>query len=106
MSRLVDPIGRQAVYEIHVFCGTATAKAGGKFPPGERHAFLLFLRQFRESDFDWAVAEDFMSTNGWDDPDFQQAGKVGPGSELEGVEDMYQGALSDGGSIIIYSDPL
>jgi hypothetical protein len=96
------------MHEVHVFAGSAASLSEETtgYPAGERHALLVFLRQPAGSDHDWAAAEALVAAESWADVSLDRGGTIGPSSTLGGMTGMYDAAMANGGSIIIYSDPL
>lgn len=93
--------------EIHVFTGSAVSLSSATgYSAGERHALMVFLRQPVGSDHDWASAETLVAAESWGEVLLERGGTVGPDSAIGDFSEMYQAALSNGGSIVVYSDPL
>ena len=94
--------------EVHVFTGSAASLSEERtgYPIGERHALLVFLRQAVDSEHDWATAEALVAAESWGDVSLERGGTIGPSSTLGEMTDMHQAAMTNGGSIIIYRDPL
>jgi hypothetical protein len=93
-------------YEIHMFLGKGRVNEKSHYPIGEIHAFILYLRQPKNSELDWITAEDLITDSGIDEVEFSKAGKLDSSRVGEDNMDPYENALEKGSSLIVYSDPL
>ncbi|SDF50353.1 hypothetical protein SAMN05216464_11931 [Mucilaginibacter pineti] len=96
-------------YEIHIYVGAAdiTEKYGPKYPMGERHAFLLYLRADNNSEYNLTEAEEMIIGLGLGKIEFSKVGKL----SLEKVNndekrEYYNNAMKNGSTLIVYSDPI
>lgn len=92
--------------EIHMFLAVAQAAAPGRYPLGERHPMLIFVRQAPGSEHDFAAAEAAALKAGWADVDFTKAGTLPPEAAAadEPFRSCYAAALADGDAIMVYAD--
>ena len=101
---------RASWFEIKLFLGTAAAKdhEALNHTAGERRALLVFCRQLRGSEPDWARARAVAYEAGWGEIQFLNASTVDPASaELdETARASYQDAMARGSALIVYSDPV
>jgi hypothetical protein len=96
-------------YEIHLFSGTAciTEAANYKYPVGEKHAFLLFLRQFKNTEYNQFEAEQVVTSCGLNKIEFSRAGKVSQERvENSDKKEYYDSAIESGSALVLYSDPI
>ncbi len=96
--------------EIHIFLGDARAKPDNlSYPPGQKHALLIMLKQPRATAPEWRRAEALAATKGWYDVKLSKASTVDErtlaGQPAEVVE-SYRQALEQGAALIIFSDPI
>jgi hypothetical protein len=94
---------------IHVFNADATARPGNdRYPAGQRHALLLFIRQSAESEYDWRDAERVVSEAGWGDIEMRKAGRLDlePTATDQTLRGAHQDAAVTGRSIVVYEDPI
>jgi len=96
------------MFEIKLFLGTAAAEAGSAlgYPAGERHALLVFCRQLRGSEPDWALARSVTHEAGWREIEFLKASTVDPTSaDLDQATHLScKDAMAQGSAIIVYAD--
>ncbi|WPU94150.1 hypothetical protein SNE25_01255 [Mucilaginibacter sabulilitoris] len=96
-------------YEIHLFSGTAciTEAATYKYPVGEKHAFLFFLRENKNSEYDSLKAEGLIISCGLNKIEFSREGKVSQEkAENSDKKKYYDAAIESGSALILYSDPI
>jgi hypothetical protein len=96
-------------HEIHIYVGTAciSKKSSYKYPIGEKHAFLFYLKEKDNSEYNPAKAKKLISNRGFDEIEFSRAGKVslekiGTGDNKE----YYDNAVTTGSTFILYTDPI
>ena len=95
------------MFEVHVFTGSAASSAASTgYPPGERHALMIFLRQPGGSDHDWQGAEALVGAESWSDVSLERGGIVGSNSTLGNLAELHEAAMKNGGSFVVYADPL
>jgi hypothetical protein len=99
------------MFDVHLF--QATAKAGTATPgthrPGDRHAMLVFIRQDRGTEHDWAAAEAGVCEAGWTEVSITRGGTLsaetmnGKGADFV---DAFEYAMNGGCGLIVYADPV
>jgi hypothetical protein len=98
------------MYEIHLFLGTASAGKENKFAyaPGERHAVLVFSRQPIGTEHDWQFAASHLEGAGWTHIELQRAKNMdAPNLNTDPTfSTAYEKALAQGGTVIVYTDPV
>jgi hypothetical protein len=97
------------MFDVHLF--QATAKASTATPgmprPGDRHAMLVFIRQDRDTEHDWAAAEAGVCKAGWTEVSITRAGTLsseamnGKGADFVGA---FEYAMNGGCGLIVYAD--
>ena len=99
------------MYEIHAFTATAvaTAACSGAFRPGDRHALLAFLRQFKGAEHDWPAVEGWIKQAGWRDIKFERGGTILP-ENLSGKADYlvraFETAMQEEFGFVAYDEVL
>lgn len=92
-------------FEIHMYMAVARAETTEKYPAGERHPVLVFLRQREHAEHDFSAAESVASEAGWAEVDFTKAGIL-PAEAEETMEEVfrshYRAALNVGKSLLVY----
>lgn len=95
--------------EIHLYLGSGCIEkvSNYKYPLGERHAFLLYLKADVGSEYDQANAEKAVFDLGINEIEFTKVGKL----SLEKLGDSekteyYNNALETGSTLVLYSDPI
>lgn len=93
--------------EVHIFTGIATSldQQVTNYPVGERHSLMIFLRQSIGSDHDWDAAEALVVAASWGEVDLKRGGTLTTEDTLGDFQEMYDTALSNGGAIVVYSEP-
>lgn len=96
-------------HEIHIYLGAAsiTSKSNYEYPEGEKHAFLLYLKARKDSEFDYNLAEDVVINEGLTDIEFSKAGKLDK-NKVNNQEKLeyYNNAIKTGSTLILYSEPI
>jgi hypothetical protein len=99
-----------SLFEIKLFLGTAAAEARSAlgYPAGERHALLIFCRQLRGTEPDWALARLAAREAGWREIEFLNASTADVCSaDLdETARVSCKDAMAEGSAIIVYSEPV
>ncbi len=96
-------------FVVHLFLGTVTAgpKKADKFTLGNRHAFLLYLRADKNSDYDEGKAKEIIEDHGWLNVTFSKAGTADPNSVKKPDQKFYcADALEKGSALVIYDEPV
>lgn len=96
-------------YEVHIYSGTAciTEKSSYKYPVGEKHPILLYLREEENSEYDPIEAEQIVSNLGLDNVEFSRMGKVSHDkATISNNKEYYHNALKSGSSLVLYTDPI
>jgi len=96
-------------YEIHLYVGSVhiTEKLIHRYPVGEKHAFLFYLKELENSEYEPDKAADMIAKFGYDNIEFSRAGKLDPEKlRSEEKEEYYQNALKTGSTFILYKDPI
>jgi hypothetical protein len=91
--------------EVHLFMAVARAASTGRYPAGEHHPMLVFVRQRAGDDHDWAAAELVALRGGWTEIDFTKAGILPPEAADQPEEPFrscYAEAVAQGSSIMVY----
>ena len=102
-------MSHDAHYEIHMFAAVARMAADGRYPAGEQHPLLVFVRQAPGTDHDFDTAEDIANRNGWTDVDFTKAGTLPDDAGENHVEPFhgcYMDAVDKGEAILVYDTPV
>jgi hypothetical protein len=102
-------MSQDAAYEIHMYAAVAKMAQDGRYPAGEQHPLLIFLRQQPESEHDFDTAADVAHRNGWNDVDFTKAGTLPEDAGENHVEPFhgcYLAAVQQGESILVYDTPV
>lgn len=92
-------------YEIHMFSAVAVATSATRFPPGERHPLLVFLRQAVGAGHDLRGAADAAQGAGWLDIDITRAGTLpedAATSMEENVRAAYHAAVEAGAGLLAF----
>ena len=99
------------MYEVHLFeaIGTASAASEGAYRPGDRHAMLVFVRQYSNTEHDWASAGVGVSDGGWTEVTFQRAGTLIPefmsGKDADFIA-AFEYAMHGGCGLVVYRNPV
>lgn len=96
-------------FEIHIYLGSAcvTEKSKHKYPIGEKHAFLLYLKQEEKSGYNPIEAEEIIAELGFNNIEFSKVGKVSPDKIGHGdKKEYYDNAIESGFTFILYKDPM
>ncbi|WP_316838326.1 hypothetical protein [Pedobacter nutrimenti] len=96
-------------FEIHIYLGSAciTEKSKHKYPVGEKHAFLFYLKQDKNSEYAPLQAEDIIAELGFSNIEFSRVGKVSPDRIEHGdKKDYYDNAIEQGSTFVLYEDPM
>jgi hypothetical protein len=97
------------LYEIHIYLGAGciTEKYSHKYPVGERHAFLLYLKADSNSEYNLIAAEDIVISLGLNEIEFSKVGKLSPEKVNDDEKrEYYHNAMKTGSTLIVYSDPI
>ncbi len=92
--------------EVRLYLGIAEAKAGNssEYPSGEKHAFVLYVAQMKNSEPDWERAEQFLVKENWCNVELQKTGVASREKQREyPFSEMYPHALQNGFALLIYS---
>lgn len=96
--------------EVQMFLGEASAGRNNPqgYPVGERHSIIVFSRQAKGAEPDWAAATDYVEKGGWLAVDLQKAAAVDPSTLERNVDGKraYNEAMMNGRSMIVFSEPL
>lgn len=106
---MVKRMSHDAPYEIHMYAAVARMGADGRYPAGEQHPLLVFLKQAPDSEHDFDAAADVALRNGWVDADFTKAGTLPADAGENHVEPFhgcYMAAVRDGDAILVYDTPV
>ena len=109
--RLASLVRAHLMSQVHVFIGSAAAGLTNRYsyPEGERHAVLVFSLKEDGTDFDWEEASFLASGRGWHNVVIERAGIVEPATLDDSSQQLvhaYNEALTDGRSMIVYTDPI
>ncbi len=97
------------IYEVHIYMGTAciTKRSQYKYPVGERHAFLFYLKEGENSEFNQIKAEKIIANLGLDEIEFSKAGKVSSDKiKTSQNKEYYDQAIESGSTLVLYTDPI
>ena len=97
------------VYEVHIYLGAGciTEKSSYKYPIGEKHAILFYLREGKDSEYNPINAEEIISNHGLDNIEFSKMGKATHDKAINGNNrEYYLNALENGSSLVLYRDPI
>jgi hypothetical protein len=99
------------VHEVYVFSVNGRAAAGNDFgyPPGEKHALLILLRQQPGSEADWVAAEIAATARGWYELVFSEASTLPPenlNSLPERAVEAYRQAMENGSALVAFADAI
>ena len=96
--------------DIHIFLGEARARPDNlSYPPGQKHAVLIMLKQPRTSVPEWRKAEAFAESKGWYEVRLSKASTIDESTltgQPEEIVNSYRRALEQGAALIIFSDPI
>lgn len=92
---------------VFMYLAKGIAEAGNPqgFPPGEKHAMLIFLAGYR-NDYAWDEAERVARSQHWRDIEFGKAGRITAGQLAEQdatVRDSYRRAVDHGNALVVYA---
>lgn len=93
-------------YEVHIFLGKGRIIGDLNYPIGEVHAFIFYLRQIKDNDYDLDNAEEIINEIGIDQIEFSKMGKLDKSKINDNNRIPYENTLKKGSSIIIYTDPI
>ena len=99
------------MFDVHLFQSVAKASAttSGAYRPGDRHAMLVFIRQHRGTEHNWAEAEDGAREAGWAEISMSRAGTLSA-ENLNGKSQDFVGAfehaMNGGCGLVVYADPV
>ncbi len=90
-----------------MYRATGVAEAGNPqgFAPGEKHAMLIFVANYR-NDYAWDEAERAARTRHWRDIEFGKAGRVTPAQIAEQdatLRASFREALEAGSAVVVYA---
>jgi hypothetical protein len=96
-------------FEIHIYLGTAciTEKSSYKYPVGEKHAFLFYLKEDENSEYNQFKAEEIITNLGFNEIEFSKVGRLSP--DKVGVGDKkkhFNNAVKSGSTLVLYRDPI
>ncbi|WP_316743849.1 hypothetical protein [Pedobacter antarcticus] len=94
-------------FEIHIYLGSACISENStrKYPLGERHAFLFYLREEEYSEYNVDKAEDRVAELGFDQIEFSRVGKLDSNRiYTEEKKEYYDNAIESGSTFIFYTD--
>ena len=99
------------MFDVHLFQAIARASAAtsGAYRPGDRHAMLIFVRQDRGTEHNWAGAEDGAREAGWFEISINRAGTLSAenlNGKGEGFMGAFEHAMNGGCGLIVYADPV
>lgn len=97
------------IFEVHMYLGVAcvTDKASYDYPIGEKHAFLFYLKEDKNAEYNPDRAEELISKLGFDKIEFSKAGKLDPDRVVgSDKEEYYDHAMKSGSSFVLYEDPM
>lgn len=92
--------------EIRLYVGVAEANAGNSsgYPSGEKHAFMLYVAQNKNSEPEWGKAEEFLRNENWCNVEVRKTGIASNEKQQEyPFSEMYPNALKNGSALLIYS---
>ena len=92
-----------------MFRADASAASGNdRYPAGERHALLAFIRQPAGAEYDWANVERVIVEAGWGAVTIHKAGRLAldPASADEVLDSAHRDAAENGSSIVVYAEPI
>ena len=101
--------------EIALFLGQAEAneKNGFGYSVGERHAFVVFLRQEKGAAPNFGEAKKELESRGWQKVEFSKASHGFPVENIEGLNSMhpsagasYEDALLHGFGAVVFGELL
>lgn len=79
------------------------------YPPGEKHALLILLRQRPGSEADWIAAEVTATVKGWCELVFLDASTVPP-QNLAGLPEQaveaYRQAMENGSALVAFAEAI
>ncbi|MBE9584666.1 hypothetical protein IM792_09435 [Mucilaginibacter sp. JRF] len=96
-------------HEIHIYLGSGRIGklSRYKFPVGEKHSFLLYLKAAINTDLDLTDAEKAVANYGLYEIEFSKFGKISPDRVNDDeTRDNYNNAMATGSTLIVYSDPI
>jgi hypothetical protein len=93
-------------YEVHMFLGKGRISGNLNYPVGEVHAFIFYLLQYKDTDYDLDNAEETINEIGMDQIEFSKMGKLDASRVNDNNRVPYEKALEKGSSIVVYTDPI
>lgn len=98
--------GTAGHHEIHMFLAVARCATEGRYPVGEHHPMLVFIRQEPATDHDFNAAELAALRGGWTEIDFTRAGTLPPEAAQQTDEPFascYAEAVAKGYALMVYN---
>ena len=97
--------------EIILFLGTARANEANLhgYPPGEKHALLVFLRQEKGSVPNWSKATTALEQKGWSDIALSEPRPIATealGSVHPDALASYEDAIEEGFAVLVFSEAI
>ncbi|HEY8941036.1 MAG TPA: hypothetical protein VIM59_12630 [Cellvibrio sp.] len=92
--------------EVRIYLGVAEAGVGNSsgYPSGEKHAFVLYVAQKKNSGSDWERAKEFLIKENWCNVEVRKTGVASKEKQQEHpFSEMYPHALQNGFALLIYS---
>ncbi len=96
-------------YEIHIYLGTAciAEESAHKYPVGEKHAILFYLKEAKDSEYNHSKAKEIVTNLGFDKVEFTKAGKLHPDKMVTDEQKRnYENAMESGSTLILYTEPI
>lgn len=97
------------LFEIHQYVGSAciAEESDSEYPVGEKHAFLFYLKESKDSEYNLVKAEEIIADFGFDQIEFSRMGKLNPARAVVGeMKEYYDNAIESGSTFILYEDPI
>jgi hypothetical protein len=99
------------MHDVYVFSANGRAAVGNEFgyPPGEKHALLILLRQRPGSEADWIAAEVTATVRGWYELVFLEASTVLPQNLVglpEQAVEAYRQAMENGSALVAFAEAI
>ena len=97
--------------EVTLFLGNAVAEPGNiqSYPPGEKHAVIVFVRQQKGTPPDFEAAAKTLEQKKWSRVSLSQAALISV-ENLNSVHphaaSSYEDALKTGSAALVFSDPI
>jgi len=96
-------------HEIHIFLGTVciAEESTQKYPAGEKHAILFYLKEAKDSEYNHYKAKEIITKQGFDNVEFTKAGKLHPDKMATDEQKRnYENAIESGSTLILYTEPI